>query len=68
MKLKDNRIKLTSEVLAGIKVLKLYAWEQSFGDRIQEIRNSEVKTLRLMAFLEAGSAISWFMAPYLVLE
>ena len=67
MKLKDSRIKLTSEVLNGIEVLKLYGWENSFGDRIQAIRNSEVEILQTMAFLEAGSALSWFMAPYMVL-
>ena len=66
MKLKDTRINLTSEVLNGIKVLKLYGWEKSFGDRIQAIRDSEVSILRTMAFLEAGTALSWFMAPYLV--
>ena len=30
MKYKDERLKLMSELLNGIKVLKLYAWELSF--------------------------------------
>ena len=30
MKLKDERIKLMNEILNGIKVLKMYAWEMSF--------------------------------------
>lgn len=30
MILKDNRVKLMSELMAGMKVLKLYGWENSF--------------------------------------
>jgi len=30
MKYKDERIKLMNEILNGIKVLKMYAWEMSF--------------------------------------
>lgn len=33
MKSKDNRIKLMNEMLNGIKVLKLYAWELAFKDK-----------------------------------
>ncbi len=35
---KDKRIKLMSEILNGIKVLKLYGWERSFIDQILGIR------------------------------
>ena len=33
MKDKDKRVKLMDEILNGIKVLKLYAWEPSLGSR-----------------------------------
>ncbi|KAI2474232.1 hypothetical protein C4B38_000299, partial [Diabrotica virgifera virgifera] len=33
MKNKDERVKLMNEILNGIKVLKLYAWEHSFEDQ-----------------------------------
>ena len=35
MKAKDKRIKLMDEILAGMKVIKLYAWEQSFSRKVQ---------------------------------
>jgi len=35
MEYKDKRIKLMNEVLNGIKVLKMYAWEMSF--KVSEI-------------------------------
>ena len=66
MSLKDERIKLISEVLNGIKVLKLYAWEDSFGDRIQDIRDKEIHNLRIMSLLNAVMAMSFFMTPYMV--
>ena len=34
----DRRVKLTSEVIAGIKAIKLYAWEQPYQERILHIR------------------------------
>ncbi len=48
------------------QVLKLYAWENSFDGQLSGIREKELQTLKRMSFLQAGSAISWFMAPYLV--
>jgi ABC-type multidrug transport system fused ATPase/permease subunit len=50
MKEKDARIKLVTEVLNGIKVLKLYAWEESFEKQILEIREREV-CLRFLVFI-----------------
>ena len=66
MRWKDQRIKLMNEILNGIRVLKLYAWERSFQDRVNVIREKEVRVLRTSQFLSAVSAISWFMAPYFV--
>lgn len=34
----DRRVKLTSEVVAGMKAIKLYAWEGPYTDRILAIR------------------------------
>lgn len=42
MKEKDGRIKLITEILNGMKVLKLYAWEESFQNQILGIREREV--------------------------
>ena len=42
LKAKDDRIKLMSEVLAGMKVLKVYAWEIPFMKRLALIRKKEV--------------------------
>ncbi|KAK7471486.1 hypothetical protein BaRGS_00035880, partial [Batillaria attramentaria] len=47
-------------------VLKLYAWEPSFREKIREIRLKEVAIFFKLAFLNTLMSISWDMAPYLV--
>ncbi|KAG7197437.1 hypothetical protein KM043_013293 [Ampulex compressa] len=66
MKNKDERVKLMNEVLNGIKVLKLYAWEPSFEEQILKIRNKEIKVLKEAAYLNAGTSFIWSCAPFLV--
>ncbi|XP_059142742.1 multidrug resistance-associated protein 1-like isoform X2 [Physella acuta] len=66
MTLKDSRIKLMNEILNGMKVLKLYAWESSFQDKIIHIRNKELKVLKKAAYLNAISSFFWTCAPVLV--
>ncbi|XP_014222078.1 multidrug resistance-associated protein 1 isoform X3 [Trichogramma pretiosum] len=66
MKNKDERVKLMNEVLNGIKVLKLYAWEPSFEEQILQIRNKEIKVLKEAAYLNAGTSFIWSCAPFLV--
>eukprot|EP00980_Cylindrotheca_fusiformis_P024688 scaffold12257_cov84-Cylindrotheca_fusiformis.AAC.1 len=45
MKAKDARIELNSEVLAGMKIIKLQAWEEPFSERITELRQTELSQL-----------------------
>ncbi|XP_041075962.1 ATP-binding cassette sub-family C member 3-like isoform X1 [Polyodon spathula] len=66
MQYKDARIKLMSEILNGIKVLKLYAWENSFKEKVKQIREKELKVLRKSAYLGAVSIFAWTSAPFLV--
>ncbi|KFO86646.1 Multidrug resistance-associated protein 1, partial [Buceros rhinoceros silvestris] len=66
MKSKDNRIKLMNEILNGIKVLKLYAWELAFREKVLEIRQKELKILKKSAYLAAVGTFTWVCAPFLV--
>ncbi|XP_014612654.1 PREDICTED: multidrug resistance-associated protein 1 isoform X2 [Polistes canadensis] len=66
MKDKDDRVKLMNEVLNGIKVLKLYAWEPSFEEQILHIRKKEIQVLKEAAYLNAGTSFIWSCAPFLV--
>ncbi|KAL4706573.1 hypothetical protein ACJJTC_015771, partial [Scirpophaga incertulas] len=66
MKYKDERVKLMNEVLNGIKVLKMYAWEPSFENQILKIRNQEMNVLKQTAYLNSATSFIWSCAPFLV--
>ena len=44
LKAKDERIKLMNEILSGMKVLKVYAWEIPFMKRLANIRKKEIRS------------------------
>lgn len=60
MKQKDARIKEVSEVLSGIKVIKLYAWEKPFIALVTAIRNTELQLLLRAGYLGAITQVSLY--------
>ena len=66
MAAKDSRIKLMNEIISGMKVLKLYAWELPFMKRIGEIRAKEVQFLKYSAWLAGVINFTFCMSPFLV--
>ncbi|KAF9975165.1 Multidrug resistance-associated protein 1 [Actinomortierella ambigua] len=42
----DNRIRLVNEVLAGMKIVKLYGWENAFRQKIAIYRKKELAILK----------------------
>ncbi|XP_063818327.1 ATP-binding cassette sub-family C member 2 [Pseudophryne corroboree] len=66
MQNKDKRLKIMNEILNGIKILKLYAWEPSFEKQVQEIREKELKDMLHFAYLFSVSLFIFTCAPFLV--
>ncbi|XP_058886564.1 multidrug resistance-associated protein 1-like, partial [Acipenser ruthenus] len=66
MKTKDRRVKLLNEILHGIKILKLYAWEPSFLQKVVDIRESEMEVLKSSGYLTAFSMLMLTCVPFLV--
>uniref|UniRef100_A0A8B9X335 ATP binding cassette subfamily C member 8 n=1 Tax=Bos mutus grunniens TaxID=30521 RepID=A0A8B9X335_BOSMU len=54
----NERLKQTNEMLRGIKLLKLYAWENIFRTRVEMTRKKEMTSLRAFAIC---TSISIFM-------
>uniref|UniRef100_A0A7N8XKX3 ATP-binding cassette, sub-family C (CFTR/MRP), member 8 n=1 Tax=Mastacembelus armatus TaxID=205130 RepID=A0A7N8XKX3_9TELE len=54
----SERLKKTNELLRGIKLLKLYAWEHIFCDSVEETRCKELTSLQAFALY---TSISIFM-------
>ncbi len=66
MTVKDERIKMMNEILNGIRVLKLYAWEMAFIRSISHIREKELQYIRQKAIVSVISHILWTFTPILV--
>ncbi|KAI1286878.1 Multidrug resistance-associated protein 1 [Halotydeus destructor] len=66
MKEKDKRSKLMTEIINGIRVLKMYAWENSFSNQVKTIRNREVAQLRVQTRYMAFTSLSIGCAPIFV--
>ena len=47
MKNKDRRNKMMDEILNGMKIIKLYAWESSFLRKVNAIRDQEIYALKV---------------------
>ncbi|BFZ17594.1 hypothetical protein BsWGS_20633 [Bradybaena similaris] len=65
--LKDQRLKLMNEILNGVKVLKLYAWEPSFQAKLTQIRQAEIVQLKKAAIYQSVSTLCWLLSPVLVI-
>jgi hypothetical protein len=66
MVVKDQRIRMMNEILNGIRVLKLYAWEMAFIRSITHIREQELGYIRQKAIISAVSSILSTFTPILV--
>eukprot|EP00795_Rhopilema_esculentum_P002810 gene2810-1037_t len=54
MKYTDERVKIMNEVISGMKVIKLYTWEDSFAELIGNLRRKEIKAILNLSNLRAG--------------
>lgn len=62
----DERSKLMSEILSGIKMIKMYAWEAPFAAKVASVREREVLFIRRAAYLRALNGVVAFCAPVFV--
>jgi ABC-type multidrug transport system fused ATPase/permease subunit len=63
LKISDNRVKFMNEILQGIRVIKLYAWEKSVCDEIKRLRKLEIAFVRLINMLKAFNMVIVFVWP-----
>ncbi|KAI8349285.1 hypothetical protein B0O80DRAFT_460130 [Mortierella sp. GBAus27b] len=59
----DQRVRLTTEVLTGIRVVKLYGWTSAFLKRILGIRNLELLALKKTGIVQASLSIVFISSP-----
>ncbi|XDA80092.1 hypothetical protein R6Z07F_010083 [Ovis aries] len=58
--LTDKRIRTMSEVITGIRTIKMNAWEKSFIDRITRLRSKEISKILKSSYLRGMNLASFF--------
>ncbi|KAJ1270320.1 hypothetical protein BS78_06G045000 [Paspalum vaginatum] len=57
---RDERMKAITQLLNYVRVIKLQAWEETFGDKIRQLREEEVGWLaKSMYFMCANTIVVW---------
>ena len=64
LKYSDLRVKMMNEILAGIRIIKFYAWEKAFKKEVGVLRDKELKALTNLAYVSAiGFSLILLSAP-----
>ncbi|KAF9566632.1 hypothetical protein EC968_003681 [Mortierella alpina] len=61
----DARVKLTQEVLQGVRVIKFYGWEEAFLRKLEDLRSKELQYVRTLLIARSGIAAVNLTVPVL---
>nr|CAI5864659.1 unnamed protein product [Callosobruchus analis] len=56
----DERVRLMNEIISGIQVIKMYAWEKPFAKLVHTARRFEINLIRKTSFMR-GVLVSFIM-------
>ncbi|XP_014446420.1 multidrug resistance-associated protein 4 [Tupaia chinensis] len=62
----DIRIRTMNEVVTGIRIIKMYAWEKSFADLITSLRRKEISKILRSSYLRGMNLASFFVASKII--
>ncbi|XP_061290373.1 ATP-binding cassette sub-family C member 4 isoform X2 [Bos javanicus] len=62
----DTRIRTMNEVITGIRIIKMYAWEKSFADLITNLRRKEISKILRSSYLRGMNLASFFVASKII--
>uniref|UniRef100_A0AAX7SGG0 ATP binding cassette subfamily C member 4 n=1 Tax=Astatotilapia calliptera TaxID=8154 RepID=A0AAX7SGG0_ASTCA len=65
--LTDERIRTMSEVISGIRVIKMYGWEKPFGALVDEVRRMEISKIMKSSYLRGLNMASFFAASKVII-
>ncbi|XP_033099970.1 multidrug resistance-associated protein 4-like [Anneissia japonica] len=64
--LTDERIRIMNEIIAGMRVIKMYAWEKPFCHLVSECRRREIGEIRKSSLLRGSIIALFFVTTTLV--
>uniref|UniRef100_A0A8C9WP25 Multidrug resistance-associated protein 4 n=1 Tax=Scleropages formosus TaxID=113540 RepID=A0A8C9WP25_SCLFO len=62
----DSRIRTMNEVVSGIRIIKMYAWEKSFSTLVNEVRRKEISKIMKSSYLRGLNMASFFVASKII--
>ncbi|OQR98910.1 ATP-binding Cassette (ABC) Superfamily [Thraustotheca clavata] len=63
LKAQAERVKLMNEILQGIRVVKLYAWENNLEEYITQVRMREFEHIKTFQMMRVINTVTLFAAP-----
>ncbi|XP_039693691.1 ATP-binding cassette sub-family C member 4 isoform X3 [Pteropus medius] len=63
----DMRIRSMNEVITGIRIIKMYAWEKSFAELITNLRRKEISKILRSSYLRGMNLASSFVGSKLII-
>ncbi|XP_035611095.1 ATP-binding cassette sub-family C member 4-like isoform X1 [Oncorhynchus keta] len=64
--LTDNRIRTMNEVVSGIRIIKMYAWETPFSALVNDVRRKEISKIMSSSYLRGLNMASFFAASKII--
>ncbi|XP_051154764.1 probable multidrug resistance-associated protein lethal(2)03659 isoform X2 [Leptopilina boulardi] len=49
----DERLRLMNEIISGVQVIKMYAWEKPFSHLVNQLRAKEISAIKKCSFVDA---------------
>ncbi|XP_053191606.1 ATP-binding cassette sub-family C member 10 isoform X2 [Scomber japonicus] len=66
LRYKDIRVKLMTEILFGIRVIKFYNWEPHFTQKVADCRKQELSHLKALKYYDAMCVYTWAALPVVI--
>ncbi|KAJ1956844.1 hypothetical protein IWQ62_005212, partial [Dispira parvispora] len=63
----DRRVSVITEMLNGMRIIKMFGWETNFMDRIQSIRSEQLKVLKKFLLTWSLIDVSVYIGPLVML-
>lgn len=64
--LTDSRIRIMNEVVSGIRIIKMYAWEKPFAALVSDVRRKEISKIMKSSYLRGLNMASFFCASKII--